>query len=96
MYGVMLLAVDMKIPGPIRERLIVAYQRYWYVAHHRACRTCPCSPCPFHSGNESELTNIEPVIKLFRSTGYLHHATAKVAARPNIFVPGIPSRPPPP
>ena len=29
LYGVMLLSVDMKLPGLIRERLIVAYQRYW-------------------------------------------------------------------
>lgn len=31
LYGVMLLSVDMKLPGLIRERLIVAYQRYWSV-----------------------------------------------------------------
>ena len=29
-YGVMLLLADMKLPGVVRERLIVAYQRYWY------------------------------------------------------------------
>eukprot|EP00045_Choanoeca_perplexa_P015316 m.190625 g.190625 ORF g.190625 m.190625 type:complete len:1158 (-) comp16947_c0_seq1:144-3617(-) len=57
LYGVMLLSVDMKLPGLVRERLIVAYQRY-------------CT-------SESDLANVESVIKLFRSTEYSHQAGAK-------------------
>jgi len=30
LYGVMLLIIDMKIEGPIRERMMVAYYRYRY------------------------------------------------------------------
>jgi WASH complex subunit strumpellin len=28
MYGVMLLLLDMRVPGPVRERMIIAYYRY--------------------------------------------------------------------
>ena len=28
LYGVMLLILDMKIEGPVRERMLVAYNRY--------------------------------------------------------------------
>eukprot|EP01147_Barroeca_monosierra_P001097 gene1097-4325_t len=51
LYGVMLLTVDQRIPGIVRERLIVSFHRY-------------CA-------NESEQANIEAVINLFRSTGYI-------------------------
>jgi hypothetical protein len=30
LYGVMLLIVDQKIEGVLRERLLVSYHRYWY------------------------------------------------------------------
>ncbi|EGD78585.1 hypothetical protein PTSG_09277 [Salpingoeca rosetta] len=52
LYGVMLTTVDQRIPGPVRERLIVSFHRYCV--------------------NEAEQANIEAVIKLFRSTGYVH------------------------
>lgn len=29
LYGIMLLVIDNKLPGAVRERLIVSYQRYW-------------------------------------------------------------------
>ena len=29
LYGVMLLIVDMKFEGDIRERMLVSYNRYW-------------------------------------------------------------------
>ena len=31
LYGVMLLIVDMKFEGDIRERMLVSYNRYWYL-----------------------------------------------------------------
>jgi hypothetical protein len=32
LYGMMLLVVDMKIPGVIRERLLVSFHRYRYAS----------------------------------------------------------------
>ncbi|EDQ84496.1 uncharacterized protein MONBRDRAFT_34678 [Monosiga brevicollis MX1] len=61
LYGCMLLLVDMRIPGLVRERMIVAYQRYCL--------------------NEADMTNVEAVIKLFRSTGYSHAPGAKRPAK---------------
>ena len=29
LYGVMLLVVDMKFEGEVRERMLVSYHRYW-------------------------------------------------------------------
>eukprot|EP00656_Telonema_subtile_P001385 TRINITY_DN10622_c0_g4_i2.p1 TRINITY_DN10622_c0_g4~~TRINITY_DN10622_c0_g4_i2.p1 ORF type:complete len:1069 (-),score=421.60 TRINITY_DN10622_c0_g4_i2:243-3449(-) len=47
LYGVMLLLMDMKIPGPVRERLIVAHLRYTGTSelyeHTEVCRLCKSS-----------------------------------------------------
>ena len=33
LYGSMLLIIDIRIPGAIRERMLVSYHRYQYVLH---------------------------------------------------------------
>ena len=30
LYGVMLMIADMRFEGDVRERMLVAYYRYWY------------------------------------------------------------------
>ena len=29
LYGIMLLVIDMKFEGDVRERMLVSYHRYW-------------------------------------------------------------------
>jgi hypothetical protein len=108
----MLLIVDNKLPGAIRERLIVSYQRYWcgplLYRHFRTpallsvvpfflssaensphlslnqrfflsfCNIPRGSSITHSSGSEAAQMNIEPVIKLFRSTGFSPQPGAKV------------------
>ena len=50
LYGTMLLMLERHIPGPIRERMIIAFYRY--------------------CGGEGNLTYIDEVCKLCKSTGY--------------------------
>ncbi len=59
LYGCMLLLLDVRIAGPCRERLIVAYYRY------KGAGTIP---------------NVDAVVKLCRSTGYVHSTAASAAA----------------
>lgn len=42
LYGVMLLVIDQKIEGEVRERMLVSYYRYRY---HRLTHTEKCVFC---------------------------------------------------
>ncbi|KAH7976781.1 hypothetical protein HPB52_019444 [Rhipicephalus sanguineus] len=64
--GVILLVVDQKIEGIVRERMLVAYYRYRQVCVHGAQRT-------------SDESNFDDVCKLLRSTGF---SSAPGAKRP--------------
>lgn len=37
LYGVMLLVIDQKIEGEIRERMLVSYYRYRYLTQKHTC-----------------------------------------------------------
>jgi hypothetical protein len=74
LLGVMLLFMDLRIPGPIREVLIIAHFRHkvWLPPslsrHPRVLWPSACCAVP---QGEGLVPNIDEVVKLCRSTGYV-------------------------
>ena len=59
LYGIMLLVVDMRIPGIVRERMLVSYHRYMGGA----------SGSSMQSGR-TDYSNFDDIVKLLRTTSY--------------------------
>lgn len=56
-YGVMLLVIDMRIPGMVRERILVSYHRYM-------------GGGTAHVTGRTDYSNFDDIVKLLRSTNY--------------------------
>lgn len=73
----MLLIIDLRIPGVVRERMLVSYHRYQYGSQCIKYQIRLLSGCVSRTAERLQ-SNIDDVCKMLRSTGFVDTPGARV------------------